>query len=659
MSVRGRERGRGERRQLKDTTGTPTWRPSLPPPSLVWLKHDLRLDDHPGFTASASTLPSRVAVVYVLDPALAAASLGAAGPCGAAGLAGALAALRAALRVRGSDLIIVRCAPGGAGAAVANVAATVGAATVHAETEPIAAWADATAVAATALSTAGARLTTWTAPLHVGGLGGDSYKAHTRARGPRLPLLPAPGALPPPPDGVAVGDLPTVDEIMGLAAAAAVPEGGGRAGARPAPPLVAFGAPPAAADAARDAAAGGEPTARAALAAYLTAGGAVGVAGDPVTARRAACLEAAVSSAEAPATPGGSFAAVFAPALALGTLSRRRVAADAAAALARLPPRAGRHRAARVGRRARAAAAAADASDFHALMAATRAGAPAVGGGTLRHWRWRGVLVEYVEAHPETPKPGAPALLLIHGFGAFGEQWRGVTQAAVAAGYSVYAPTLPGYGRSEKPPLAYGQDAWSSFVADFAETIIRCPAVAAGNSIGGYIVAAAAAAHPAAFAGVALLNPAGRVDGLASAAADASTTGGGAPVQPASAAAPPPQPPVCGGGVAHSVPVPGAVHWENTQTALPHQPARGRRVARVRDRARRRRPGRPGRVSVGVLHAAPPGAGHAAGARVWGACRDSAGRAGPVERRARPGCRPGGRRPWRHPETVRRGALPP
>ena len=194
----------------------------------------------------------------------------------------------------------------------------------------------------------------------------------------------------------------------------------------------------------------------------------------------------------------------------------------------------------RASARARAAAAAADAADFHALMAATRAGTPAVGGGTLRHWRWRGVLVEYVEAHPETPKPGAPALLLVHGFGAFGEQWRGVTAAATAAGYSVYAPTLPGYGRSEKPPLAYGQDAWSSFVADFTETIVRRPAVAAGNSIGGYIVAAAAAAHPAAFVGVALLNPAGRVDGLASAAADAATTGGGVPVQPASAADPPP-----------------------------------------------------------------------------------------------------------------------
>lgn len=52
--------------------------------------------------------------------------------------------------------------------------------------------------------------------------------------------------------------------------------------------------------------------------------------------------------------------------------------------------------------------------------------------------------------------------------------------------------------------------------------------VAAGNSIGGYIVAAAAAASGRdLFAGVVLLNPAGRVDGIAT----GRDTGGGAPVQ--------------------------------------------------------------------------------------------------------------------------------
>jgi pimeloyl-ACP methyl ester carboxylesterase len=58
--------------------------------------------------------------------------------------------------------------------------------------------------------------------------------------------------------------------------------------------------------------------------------------------------------------------------------------------------------------------------------------------------------------------------------------------------------------------------------------VVRAPVLAAGNSIGGYIVAALAADAPRSVAGVALLNPAGRVDGLAA----GGVTGGGAPVQP-------------------------------------------------------------------------------------------------------------------------------
>lgn len=37
------------------------------------------------------------------------------------------------------------------------------------------------------------------------------------------------------------------------------------------------------------------------------------------------------------------------------------------------------------------------------------------------------------------------------------EHWRGNVAALAAAGYEVFAPTLPGYGRAEKPALPYGQ----------------------------------------------------------------------------------------------------------------------------------------------------------------------------------------------------------
>lgn len=45
--------------------------------------------------------------------------------------------------------------------------------------------------------------------------------------------------------------------------------------------------------------------------------------------------------------------------------------------------------------------------------------------------------MDYYTAECECPKPGAPALLLVHGFGAFGEQWRGQIKALTAAGYQV------------------------------------------------------------------------------------------------------------------------------------------------------------------------------------------------------------------------------
>lgn len=44
-------------------------------------------------------------------------------------------------------------------------------------------------------------------------------------------------------------------------------------------------------------------------------------------------------------------------------------------------------------------------------------------------------------AHP--PRPGAPAVLLVHGFGAFGEQWRGQVRALTRAGYQVRCAPPP------------------------------------------------------------------------------------------------------------------------------------------------------------------------------------------------------------------------
>ena len=43
-------------------------------------------------------------------------------------------------------------------------------------------------------------------------------------------------------------------------------------------------------------------------------------------------------------------------------------------------------------------------------------------------------------AEGQLPQSKAPAFLLVHGFGAFGEQWRGQIKALTAAGYQVHLP---------------------------------------------------------------------------------------------------------------------------------------------------------------------------------------------------------------------------
>ena len=60
----------------------------------------------------------------------------------------------------------------------------------------------------------------------------------------------------------------------------------------------------------------------------------------------------------------------------------------------------------------------------------------------------------------------------------------------------VYAPTFPGYGRSEKQALAYSQELWRDFLRDFVLEVVRRPVVVAGNSIGGFISASLAADYP-------------------------------------------------------------------------------------------------------------------------------------------------------------------
>jgi hypothetical protein len=108
-----------------------------------------------------------------------------------------------------------------------------------------------------------------------------------------------------------------------------------------------------------------------------------------------------------------------------------------------------------------------------------------------KYWRWQGHLVRYAEGG--LTSKDAPAILLVHGFGASADQWHKCIKE-LGPSHRVYAIDLLGFGHSEKPYVTYSQYMWESVVRDFSLEVVRTPLFLAGNSIGGY-TALSAAAH--------------------------------------------------------------------------------------------------------------------------------------------------------------------
>ena len=102
-------------------------------------------------------------------------------------------------------------------------------------------------------------------------------------------------------------------------------------------------------------------------------------------------------------------------------------------------------------------------------------------------YHWRGMDVAYTEAGD----PDDPDLVLLHGINAAGSsgEWRAVFDD-LATDHHVVAPDLPGYGRSDRPPLRYSAALYEDFVADFLTTF-ETPAVVASSLSAAYTAAAA------------------------------------------------------------------------------------------------------------------------------------------------------------------------
>ena len=86
--------------------------------------------------------------------------------------------------------------------------------------------------------------------------------------------------------------------------------------------------------------------------------------------------------------------------------------------------------------------------------------------------------------YTEVGKKG-PAVLLVHGFGAFSGHYRDNISSIADHGNRVWAITLLGFGRSEKPNVSYSELLWAELLRDFIVDVIGEPAHLVGNSIGG------------------------------------------------------------------------------------------------------------------------------------------------------------------------------
>lgn len=127
--------------------------------------------------------------------------------------------------------------------------------------------------------------------------------------------------------------------------------------------------------------------------------------------------------------------------------------------------------------------------------------------------RLRGVRSEHAQAGPYGLRyleaGSGPPLVLVHGLGSSAMQDWGRLMAPLGRSFHVYAPDLPGFGRSERPDVPYGIPLQVEAVRAFMAAVGVSRARVVGNSMGGWIVARLAAEHPELVERLVLVAPAG------------------------------------------------------------------------------------------------------------------------------------------------------
>jgi pimeloyl-ACP methyl ester carboxylesterase len=104
-----------------------------------------------------------------------------------------------------------------------------------------------------------------------------------------------------------------------------------------------------------------------------------------------------------------------------------------------------------------------------------------------------GYRVHYLAEGPS----GGPVVVLVHGLDGRAEDWRELAPWFAKAGFRVYMPDLPGYGRSEKPAsFSYSVPDEAAVVVGFLDALGMKQVDLGGWSMGGWIAQKVAIEHP-------------------------------------------------------------------------------------------------------------------------------------------------------------------
>ena len=110
--------------------------------------------------------------------------------------------------------------------------------------------------------------------------------------------------------------------------------------------------------------------------------------------------------------------------------------------------------------------------------------------------KWVKVAGHRVHFYVEGPADG-PVVMLIHGLGGRSDDWSNLAPYFAKAGFRVYLPDLPGYGRSEQPAdFSYSVPDEAEAVVGFMDALGLKQVDLGGWSMGGWIVQLVTGEHP-------------------------------------------------------------------------------------------------------------------------------------------------------------------